>query len=282
MQVLDALHYVRERLEQAGQEEAQRKAKLMLAFVVGCPPADLVRHWRYRLDEGWLMVLDSMTAKLIAGQPLQYLLGEAEFMGLPFKVGPGALIPRADTEIIAERAIALLKVHSAPLIADIGVGSGAIAVSLAYHLPQAQVYGVDISPAALRYAEQNAQLNQVEARCHFYEGDLLTPLAALNLRFDLIISNPPYVTRAEMEQLPAEVRQEPQLALDGGADGLDYYRRLAVEAAPLLQPGGYLLLEHGWQQQEQLATLLTAAGWQVTERLNDYGGRPRGIVAGRG
>jgi len=265
----------RRQLAQAGISEAEREATLLTAYLAGVEPGQLALHLAAPVEEARFHAL---LARRLQGQPLQYVLGEAGFMGLTFQVGAQVLIPRADTEIIAEKAIALLKAAPAPLIADIGVGSGALAVSLAYHLPSAKVHGVDISSDALVWAEKNARQNGVAGRCHFYQGDLLAPLLAQGLSFDMIVSNPPYITSAELKYLPAEVRQEPIIALAGGVDGLDFYRRLAQEAAPLLKPHGWLLLEHGWQQQEQVAALLTQAGWQIKERLRDYGGRARGVL----
>jgi release factor glutamine methyltransferase len=260
----------------AGLPEAEREARLICAYLCGTEPGQLALHLEQNIDE---TRLDHVLNRRLTGEPVHYVLGEAGFMGLDFALGPGALIPRADTEVLVERAISLLKDAEAPLIADIGAGCGAIALSLAHYLPRSTLHGVDISPAALCWANKNALAHGLARRCHFYQGDLLAPLAALHLRFDLIISNPPYVSRAEMAQLPPDVRQEPALALDGGPDGLDFYRRLARQAGPLLKPGGCLLLEHGWRQQEQVADLLRQAGWQIRELWRDYGGRARGIVA---
>lgn len=278
MLIRQALRTAKDRLSAAGLSEAAREARLICAFLCGAEPGQLSLHLQKTADEGQLACL---LKRRIAGEPLQYVLGEAGFMDLTFAVGPGVLIPRADTEVLVERAVSLLKNIETPFIADIGTGSGAIAVSLAHHLPQAVVYGVDISPAALVWAKKNARALVGHGRCHFYEGDLLAPLTAFHLRFDLIISNPPYVTAEEMTQLPPEVKQEPALALAGGMDGLDFYRRLAPLAAPLLRPDGCLLLEHGWQQQRQVELLLAQEGWQITERLRDLGGRDRGILAVR-
>lgn len=271
-----ALPVAKNLLLAAGLGEAEREARLICAYLCGAEPGQLALFLEQDIGEA---PLASLLARRIAGEPLQYVLGEAGFMGLTFAVGPGVLIPRADTEILVEKAISLLKDFKAPLIADIGTGSGAIAVSLAKHLPQSVVYGVDISPDALLWAKKNALLNGIGNRCRFYVGDLLAPFVALDLRFDLIISNPPYITVAEMEQLSADVLREPSLALCGGTDGLDFYPSLARQAAPLLRPGGYLLLEHGWRQQRQVELLLEQEGWQVAERLRDLGGRDRGIVA---
>ncbi|MCL1905390.1 MAG: peptide chain release factor N(5)-glutamine methyltransferase [Clostridiales bacterium] len=272
-QALAAAHH---KLQAAGLLGAEHEARLICAHLCAVEPGQLALFLERAVDEE---LMARLLKRRIAGEPLQYVLGEAGFMGLDFAVGPGVLIPRADTEVLVEKAISLLKEAAAPLIADIGAGSGAITVSLAHYLPRAVVYGVDISPKALFWANKNARAHGLSGRCRFCEGDMLAPLAALDLRFDLIISNPPYVTAAEMDSLPPEVRQEPASALYGGEDGLTFYRRLAREAGLLLRPGGCLLLEHGWQQQNQVAELLQNNGWQVTEYLSDYGGRARGILA---
>ena len=276
MRARQAIQQAREQLKAAGCAEARREAQLICAYLCCREPGQLAFYLEQDIDEARLK---AVLRRRAAGEPLQYVLGEAGFMGLTFVLGPGALIPRADTEVLAEKAITLLKEAKAPRIADIGAGCGAIGLSLAYYLPTATVCGVDISPDTLKWANKNAAALGLGKRCRFYRGDLLAPLSALDIHFDLIISNPPYLTAAEMAQLTPEVQQEPALALAGGPDGLAFYRRLAQEAAPLLKPGGWLLVEHGWQQQEQVAALLNQAGWQVLERLNDYGGRARGLLA---
>ena len=271
-----ALLKARERLQASDILEAEREAQLICAHLCGVEPGQLALYLEQNIDEARL---DQLLKRRAAKEPLQYVLGEAGFMSLNFAVGPGVLIPRADTEALVERAIVLLQNVKAPLIADIGAGCGAIGLSLAHYLPLAAVHGVDISSTALMWAKKNALALGLGERCLFYEGDLLAPLTALKLRFDLIISNPPYIGAAEMAVLPMEVRQEPNLALAGGPDGLDFYRRLAQEAGSMLKPNGRLLLEHGWQQQRQVATILKQAGWQVIERLSDYAGRDRGLLA---
>ncbi|MCL1974566.1 MAG: peptide chain release factor N(5)-glutamine methyltransferase [Firmicutes bacterium] len=273
-----ALLYLQNMLQQASFGEAKREAQLICAYLCGVEPSQLALYPEKQIGDA---SLNNLLARRLAGEPLQYVLGEAGFMGLTFVVGPGALIPRPDTEVLVEKAIFLLKEAGAPLIADIGAGPGTIAVSLAYHLPQAMVYGVDISQDALLWAEKNRYLHGVSERCHFFKGNLLAPLQALGLRFDLIISNPPYVTEVEMAQLLPIVQGEPTLALYGGTDGLDFYRPLAQQAAPLLKPAGFLLLEHGWQQQNQVKQLLLQEGWQIIECLADLGGRDRGILVAR-
>ena len=137
---------------------------------------------------------------------------------------------------------------------------------------------VDIDPAVLELARQNGKFTYTDDRVAFYQGDLAQPLLELGQRYDLIVSNPPYIRHDDLEQLPALVKQEPYLALDGGADGLDFYRRLAEQVMPLLNPDGWLIVEHGDDQQEQVEALFAAAGWKTVQRIEDYGGRPRGLL----
>ena len=271
-----ALCIAQEQLSAVNVCDAKREAWLICAYLCAVEPGQLALFMERNLDEA---LLNCLLARRIAGEPLQYVLGEAGFMGLTFAVGTGVLIPRPDTEVLVEKAIFLLKEEKTLQLADIGTGSGAIAVSLAYYLPQAQVYGVDISPLALFWAKMNALRYKISEHCHLYEGDMFAPLIAQDLRFDMIISNPPYLSAADMMQLAPELFREPAIALDGGTDGLDYYRRLAQEAGLLLNSDGKLLLEHGWQQQQQVELLLRQNGWLIRERINDYGGRARGLLA---
>jgi len=213
-------------------------------------------------------------------EPLQYILGEQEFMSLSFKVTPAVLIPRSDTEVLVEEAIRLLKGRQAPKILDLGTGSGAIAVSLAYYLPEAQVWAVDISEDALAVARENASRHNVDARICFYHGDLFAPLPP-QMKYDLIVSNPPYVGEAEYEELPADVKKEPVLALLGGEDGLEFYSRIAAQAPLFIEKGGALLLEIGWRQAEQVKGLLAENGFSPVSILPDLGGRDRVVFAGR-
>ena len=279
MNVQQLLQSIRTTLQTANQPEAERKAKLLIASILACQPSELIHHWQQPVTEKDINLIRQFCTRLINGEPLQYILGETEFMGLPFKLTPDVLIPRPDTEICAEKAISLLKNQPVPLFADIGTGSGALALSLLHYLPAAQAWAVDISESALNIAQQNATALNLANRCTFLLGDLCEPLNSLNLQFDLIISNPPYITTAEMAKLPSDVQQEPTLALSGGEDGLDYYRRLVIEAKPLLKPDGWLVLEHGCDQQPAICQMLAAAGWQISECLTDYGGRPRVVVA---
>jgi release factor glutamine methyltransferase len=240
----------------------------------------------------------------LTGEPIQYILGQTEFYGLPFRVTPSVLIPRPETEHLVEQAIALaapsrkkkgtgfspyipsppqkgaLAPEGHPRILDIGTGSGCIAIALAHHLPHAAITAIDLSPDALALARENAAQNQVEARIRFLQGDLLAPVPGE--KFDIILSNPPYVPTTDRPTLSVEVRDhEPALALFAGNDGLDIYRRLIPAAYSALAPAGLLALEIGYSQQSRITELLTAASFESIDTIPDLQGIPRVICAVR-
>lgn len=211
------------------------------------------------------------------GVPLQYLVGKQEFMGLELAVTPAVLIPRPDTEVLVEEALRRLQGQSAPHVLDLATGSGAIALALAKHLPAATVWATDISLPALQVAQANAEQLGLTDRVKFLHGSWALPLDK-QLRFHVITSNPPYIPSQEILSLSQEVQREPRLALDGGVDGLDCYRSLIPQAAPLLVQGGALLLEVGQGQAEQVADLMIAAGLQALATLKDLAGIQRVVV----
>ncbi len=257
-----------------GQLEAKREAQLMVAHILGCSPSRLPLLSERIVD---LDKLNRLIEMRQAGKPLQYILGEQEFMSLAFYVEKTVLIPRADTERIVETAINLFAASDNQVdVADICCGSGAIGVSLAYFLPRAHVLATDISEQALQVAQKNAVRHRVQNRMTFLQGDLLQPLQGKS--FDLIVCNPPYIPHEDLATLPPDVQKEPQLALDGGADGLDFYRRLAKDAAACLQPQGYLLLEMGFDQKDMVTEICAQQGWQVLREIQDYGQNHRGLL----
>jgi len=218
--------------------------------------------------------------------PLQQIIGRCWFMGLPFKINREVLCPRPDTEILCERALKILKDREGrPSVLDLCCGSGCIGLSLAKLHPEARVILSDISPGALALARENAALNGVEERCEFVQGDMLAPFTETS--FDLIVCNPPYIPSGEIEELMPEVRDhEPRLALDGGADGLEFYRRLASPCPPPDEGEGaakrregatcpHLLLEIGCEQGEAVKALFLKAGWKKVLVHKDYAGLDR-------
>lgn len=214
------------------------------------------------------------------GEPVQYISGETEFYGLPFKLTRDVLIPRPETEHLVERVIGLARGFEHPRIVDVGTGSGAIAVALRHQVFDAEVSAIDLSGAALAVARENAMRNAVADRIRFLEGDLLAPVAGE--RFEIVVSNPPYVPDADRALLSVEVREfEPGMALFGGDDGLDVYRRLIPSAFDRLVPGGFLALEIGFGQSEHVRALLAAAGFDNVEFTPDLQGIPRVAFAQR-
>jgi release factor glutamine methyltransferase len=217
-------------------------------------------------------------------RPLQHLLGTVAFGDLELAVSPAALIPRPETEQLAQLAVAWLRTRNLPQpgVLDVGTGTGCLALAVAQGCSAARVQAVDISPAALELARANAARLGLAERVQFAESDLIAALPA-EARFDLILSNPPYVASDEIATLEPEVRDhDPRLALDGGADGLDCYRRLAVEAATRLNAGGTMLLEFGAGQESALAEIFSGQKWIVEAPVQDYSGRARFLAVRRG
>lgn len=264
MTIREALRLAAARLEQAGVPDADVDAAYLLASVLKEDTLAMRINGHRELAASQRAAFDALCDRRTAREPLQYILGETEFMGLTFHVEPGVLIPRADTEILVEKALAWMKPGARVL--DIGTGSGAIAVSLAKLGRQAQVTAVDVSDRALEIARQNAKRNG--AAVEFVKSDCFSALKGR--KYDMIVSNPPYISEDEMRGLMPEVTREPELALFGGADGLDFYRRISREAPEYLNEGGCLLFEIGWLQKDAVSALVKA---HIGEpfALRDYG-----------
>jgi len=223
--------------------------------------------------------LERLVRQRLDGCPVAYLLGYKEFWGLPFRVNRSVLIPRPETELVVEK-ILTLPLSPEPLILDIGTGSGNIAVSLAKELPSARIMATDISKRALRLAAVNARLNQVD-NVRFILSNLFKAFEQSQMRFDLIVSNPPYVAQDDWQKLDRSVRDfEPKKALLAGQDGLGFIRRLVRKAGQYLQPAGFLVMEIGAGQAEEVVRLLET-GWSHIEIDNDYAGFPRVVSARR-
>jgi release factor glutamine methyltransferase len=245
----------------------------------------LIAHDGEPLEADAAATFCDLIERRLAGEPVQYIIGEAEFYGLSFHVNREVLIPRPETEHLVEKAMALaqrLRLNGAhcPRIVDVGTGSGAIAVALAHALPFAEIAATDISKAALAVAQSNAARNGLADRVRFLEGDLLEPVASE--QFDIVVSNPPYVPESDRNTLDVEVRDyEPSQALFAGTDGLDVYRRLIPAAFGALVPGGFLALEIGYGQQKAIHALLARVGFAGIEFISDLQGIARVAVAQR-
>lgn len=259
--------------------EKRIEAELLLAKVTGFSRAKLLAYPELILTEkkvSWFRELIQLRKN---DEPLQYLLGHTSFMGLDFMVNKNVLIPRSDTEVLVENTIDLAgELEGSLSILDLCTGSGAIAVSLAKYIPEAEVFAVDISGAALEVAQVNAELNNVANRLRFFQGDLFNPVKGKT--FDIITSNPPYVSSSEMEKLPGDVKKEPSIALWGGDDGLDFYRRIIKDSGKFLKTPGWLFLEIGWQQGKEVEKMLIDNGFTCTEIIKDWAGHDR-VVKGK-
>ena len=260
-------------------EQASRDAATLLLHALALPRTALHAHPDLPLNAQELRFIHTLIDRRLAFEPIQYILGEQEFYGLPFEVTPAVLIPRPETELLVEAVLSRLPQGRELDVLDVGTGSGAIAVSLAHHLPQAHILAVDLSPEALSVAQRNANRNGVSSRVDLHLSDLLSAVPPAE-RFDAIVSNPPYVPDTDRPTLHPQVRDhEPAAALFAGNDGLAVYRKLIPQALTHLTPGGLLAMEFGYGQYDALAHLLK--DWHEVVFLNDLQAIPRVVLARR-
>jgi release factor glutamine methyltransferase len=283
---LKVLDWTARRFAEAGIEPARLEAQVLLAKVLGCTRVQLYTGFDRPLEERELAGYRDLIKRRLGGEPVAYLVGEQEFWSRPFEIDGHVLVPRKDTETVIEVVMAHVGAtpadRAAPrTIVDACTGSGCIAVTLAAELPGARVLATELSPEAAALAARNAARNQVADRVEIRVGDLLEPVAA-DLPVDVLVSNPPYVATADLAILDAEVRREPRLALDGGADGLDVLRRLIAAAPGAVRPGGLFAVEHGFDQGDRVRDLLDATGaFTPAATRKDLGGQPRVTYARR-
>lgn len=286
MTVLEVIQRGAEFLAKRGVDSPRLQVELLLAHRLKIPRLKLYLDFERPLSEADVTALREMVAQRGDRVPLQHIVGTACFYGLDFLVGPDVLVPRPETELLVEKAIAWLNQRAAlraePLaVLDVGTGSGCIAITVAKQYPQIAVQAVDVSAPALSLARHNASRIGVAERVTFIESDGLRALST-GLRFDLILSNPPYIATGEIEGLEPEVREhDPRLALDGGTDGLTFYRRLASELEAVLQPHGCVMLELGDGQASAVAQIFVEEKWIVEAVYPDYSAQPRVLVAKR-
>ncbi len=281
--VKHALLWGRGELRSAGSEAPGLTAELLLAHVLGWDRIKILSHPEHPVRTGEGERFAALVRRRAAGEPLQYLTGMQEFLGLPFLVTPAVLIPRPETEILVEKALHLSKRFEAGRICfiDVGTGSGCIAVSFAYGQPRTVGWAVDVSGDALAVARANATRHNVADRLGFLRGDLLDSFPQ-RPSFEFILSNPPYVARRDAAVLPVMVRDhEPDVALFSGDSGMDVYLRLIPQAAQRLVNGGYLLLEVGAGMSEEVIRLVEREGLSMESVESDLQGIPRCIVARR-
>ncbi len=280
--IRDLLQRAELRLVASGVPNARRNAEWMLCHALGLRMLDLYVQSTDAPDPDRASVYREMVERRAAREPLQYILGATEFMSLSFEVHPGVFVPRPDTEVLVERAEELLRsrpLHEALDVLDLCSGSGIIGVSLAARIPNLAVVAVDVSSAAAVITARNAALNGVSDRVEVVHEDAFAYLRDTGRRFAAVVCNPPYIESGELAALPREVRDhEPTLALDGGRDGLDFYRRAVPELAGRLTPGGFVMFEIGDTQGAGVSKLLRDAAFTSVEVAKDYAGRDRVVI----
>lgn len=275
--IIKILEWTKQYFTDKGVENPRLDAEVLLCAVLQCERIKLYVDFERPLTEAELSQYKGYVLRRGQHEPLAYILGEKEFMRNSFKVTPATLVPRPETELLVEsliKAANILKTDGDVKILDIGTGSGAIIVSLLDYLPQAKGVGADISVDALIVAKENSERIGVTGRIGFLHSDVFSRIP-LDKKFDIIVSNPPYIPAADIAGLAKDVQQEPRSALDGGADGLDFYRRIISEAMDHMENEGLLAFEVGINQAQQVAELCRQAGFKETAIREDYAGIER-------
>ena len=272
------LQWTKQYFRDKGVENPRLDADVLLSSLLGKERIYLYVHFDQPMEQEELAAFREMVRRRAARVPVAYITGNREFMGMDFQVSPAVLIPRPDTEILVEAATERLKDVQDGRILDIGTGSGAVLVGTLARLAGCSGVGVDISKQALAVAEANAARLLGSGRASFLNADLFPPEPVL---FDAILSNPPYITSGEMAALAPEVLQEPTLALHGGEDGLDFYRRLMEGGWRYLKPAGFMAVEVGANQARTVSRMAEQAGWKTENIIPDYAGIERVVVVRR-
>ena len=266
-------------LRRAGVPESRREAASLLAHVLSRDRTFLITHAEERLPAQALTTFRSLVERRARGEPQQYITGRTEFFKLDFEVTPDVLIPRPETELLVEIALDLLDGAEESFVCDVGTGSGCIAISILHERERARGLGIDISAPALLVARRNAVRHGVEKRLALILSDCFEALDTSQARFNLIVSNPPYVAEAALDGLQREVRDfEPRVALTPGGDGLRVIRRLLLDAPYHLQTGGHLLMEIGFDQHEAIRRLIDLKTWELLDIHKDLQGIPRTVA----
>lgn len=276
MTVSELLRTGTEKLKSVGIDDAEFDARCLAEYVLNFDSFYLRLNGYVKVCEADVETYSDLLNRRINGEPLQYILGEWEFMGLPFKVGRGVLIPRPETEMLVEFAIDFLKKKNAPVVFDLCSGSGCVAISVAKFCPYATVYAVEKSDIAFEYLEKNISLNGVN-NVKAVKGDIFDKELLSGISPDLILSNPPYIRSNEIDGLQEEVKREPAMALDGGEDGYIFYRSLAKDWIHRIKKSGALACECGEDQTQCICDLFSESSAEVKE-YKDYSGLPRGVT----
>ncbi len=277
--VKDSLQHAIKVLVNAGVTSADINAQWLMAHALGCSRSELALKLSDLLSEDEQACWDELVAKRVKRIPLQHIIGTVNFCGFEFTVDKSVLVPRMETELLAESAWVMAASMDQATVLDIGTGSGCLAISIALNAKNANVHALDICPKALKVARSNAHRHDLDGRIIFHEADMREPLP-LTSGLDLIVANLPYIPSREIKTLEAEVRDhDPRLALDGGEDGLNFFRSLVVNCSPCLRDNGRFLLEVGDGQAPDVASLINAHGGRVIEILPDLNNVERIVVA---
>lgn len=265
------------RLKQAGIPEARQKANRLLAHLLNLDLVQLIMKEKEMVTKKQQEIFFSMVQRLLAGEPIQYILQNQEFMGLPFYITPDVLIPQPDTEILVEEVLNLCNERKNYRILDLCTGSGAIGISLAKYLEKCNVTLSDISNLALEVAQENSRIHEVENKIKIIQSDMFKNI---NGKFDIVVSNPPYIETNVIHTLAKDVQNEPIIALDGGKDGLNFYRDISQNAYKFLDKNGYLCLEIGYQQKNKIINILEETKkYENIYYKKDLSGNNRVIIA---
>jgi release factor glutamine methyltransferase len=278
MNISEALKEASQILQSAGVPEARREAGSLLSFGIARDRTFLISHAEDQLDERALAQFREAVERRAVGEPLQYITGVQDFFGREFRVTPDVLIPRPETELLVEAALELVG-ETSPFICDVGTGSGCIALTLLCEILKARAVAVDKSPTALEIAKLNARNLSVADRAEFLVSDCFDSLDSSEYEFDLIVSNPPYVSAGVLPGLQREVRDhEPLVALSPGPDGLSMIRRLLHDAPAFLKQSGYMIMEIGFDQGEKVQSLVDDSVWRLVDLRPDLQGIPRIVI----
>ena len=277
MTVFEAYNLVKRRLEAAGIEDYVFEAKQIIKHITGFTNAQILSRYQTELTEYQQNNLTVIIKQREIRYPLQYIFGQWEFYGKNFCVGAGVLVPRADTEILVEKCLEFLKGKENPVILDLCTGSGCIGITLAKEIPDSAVVMVDKYDEALRYAVKNAGLNGAD-NTEIIKGDVFVG-SANQITYDLIVSNPPYIPESEMSEISPEAHLEPETALLGGKDGLDFYRAIIKNYKIALNKGGMIAFEVGIDESRKVAELLKDSGYESIEITKDLNGIERVVTA---
>ncbi len=279
--ILSLLEWSAEYLQEKGFESTRLNAELLLCHTLQCERIQLYTNFDKPLTPNELSVYKSYLKRRLSHEPVQYILGETEFMGLTLKVDKRVLIPRPETEILVEQVIELVKTIGAKSILDIGTGSGNIPVSLAKFINEIEIDSMDISKDALDVARSNADVHNVGNRIRFIHGDVHSYTDHLNNHsYDIIVSNPPYISSSEFTSVVSEVSEyEPSIATTDGGDGLTFYRTIQSAGKQLLKSNGWLIVEVAYNQSKEVAGLFASAGYKDIETISDYAGIERIVKA---